>query len=68
MYRKFMTAKEKTRRSRVQHVVEARKRKEKDFFDLAKRFRDSNDPAKMKQLGDELGRYVFGQVPSGSKL
>jgi len=38
-----------------------RLRKERIFFELAERFRSSNDPAKMKQLGDQLGRFVFGE-------
>jgi hypothetical protein len=38
-----------------------RLRKEKAFFELAKRFRNSNDPAQVKELGDQLGRFVFGE-------
>jgi hypothetical protein len=38
-----------------------RLRKERIFFELAERFRSSNDPAKMKQLGDQLGHFVFGE-------
>lgn len=41
--------------------IEASKQKEKAFFDLAERFRASKDPAESKQLGDELGRFVFGE-------
>lgn len=41
--------------------LEARKQKEKEFFALAERFRDSKDPEEVKQLGDELGRFVFGE-------
>ncbi|HEY6305840.1 MAG TPA: hypothetical protein VI488_05185 [Candidatus Angelobacter sp.] len=41
--------------------LEARKQKEKAFFELAERFRDSKDPEEVKQLGDELGRFVFGE-------
>ena len=41
--------------------LEARKQKEKAFFDLAERFRDADDPKEVKQLGDELGRFVFGE-------
>ena len=41
--------------------LEARKQKEKTFFELAERFRDSKDPEEVKQLGDELGRFVFGE-------
>jgi hypothetical protein len=45
----------------VELGLEARKQKEKAFFDLAERFRDSKDPEEVKQLGDELGRFVFGE-------
>ena len=41
--------------------LEARKQKEKVFFELAERFRDSKDPEEVKRLGDELGRFVFGE-------
>jgi hypothetical protein len=41
--------------------IEARKQKEKAFFDLAERFRSASDPAEAKQLSDELGRLVFGE-------
>jgi len=41
--------------------IEARKQKEKAFFDLAERFRAASDPEQAKQLGDELGRLVFGE-------
>ena len=45
----------------VELGLEARKQKEKAFFELAERFRDSKDPVEVKQLGDELGRFVFGE-------
>jgi hypothetical protein len=45
----------------VELGLEARKEKEKAFFELAQRFRDSKDPDQVKQLGDELGRFVFGE-------
>jgi hypothetical protein len=45
----------------VELGLEARKQKEKAFFELAERFRSSNDPTEVKQLGDELGRFVFGE-------
>ncbi len=41
--------------------IEARERKEKDFFELAERFRASEDPDVAKKLGDKLGRFVFGE-------
>jgi hypothetical protein len=45
----------------VELGLEARKQKEKDFFQLAERFRDAKEPEEVKQLGDELGRFVFGE-------
>jgi len=45
----------------VELGLEARKQKEKAFFELAERFRDSKDLEEVKHLGDELGRFVFGE-------
>jgi hypothetical protein len=45
----------------VELGLESRKQKERAFFELAERFRDSRDPEEVKQLGDELGRFVFGE-------
>jgi hypothetical protein len=39
--------------------IEARKQREKAFFDLAKRFRNASDPEEVKRLGDEMGLMVF---------
>ena len=41
--------------------IEAQKQKEKEFFDLAERFRAASDSAQAKKLGDQLGRLVFGE-------
>jgi hypothetical protein len=41
--------------------IEASRRKEREFFELAERFRASDNPAEAKRLGDELGRMVFGE-------
>ena len=41
--------------------IEARKQKEKEFFELAERFRATEDPDQAKRLGDELGRMMFGE-------
>jgi hypothetical protein len=41
--------------------IEARKQKEKPFFELAERFRAASDPEQAKRLGDDLGRFVFGE-------
>lgn len=41
--------------------IEASKQKEKVFFELAERFRAATDTAESKRLGDQLGRFVFGE-------
>jgi len=42
--------------------IEARKEKEKAFFELAERFRSASDPDEAKRLGDQLGLFVFKDV------
>ena len=39
--------------------IEARKQREKAFFELAERFRNASDPKEAKRLGDEMGLMVF---------
>jgi hypothetical protein len=41
--------------------IEASKQKEKGFFELAERFRASKDTEEAQRLGNELGRFVFGE-------
>lgn len=45
----------------VELGLEARKEKEKAFFELADRFRNTDDAKQVKELGDQLGRLVFGE-------
>src|SRR5260370_14167496 len=45
----------------IEQGMEARQQKEEVFFQLAERFRVANDPEKVKQLGDRLGRFAFGE-------
>ena len=45
----------------IEQGIEAQKQKEKAFFELAQRFRAADDPEQVKHLGDELGRFVFGE-------
>jgi len=45
----------------IEQGIEASRQKEKAFFELAERFRTANDSEQVKQLGDELGRFVFGE-------
>lgn len=44
----------------LENGLEAEKRKQQEFFDLAERFRRATDPEEVKRLGDQLGRMVFG--------
>jgi hypothetical protein len=44
----------------VESGIEAEKRKQQEFVELAERFRDARDPKEIKRLGDRLGRIVFG--------
>ena len=44
----------------IENGIEAEKRRQREFFDLAERFRGEGDPEKAKRLGDQLGRMVFG--------
>ena len=44
----------------IENGIEAEKQKQRDFFDLAKRFRSATDPEEVKRLGDRMGRMVFG--------
>jgi hypothetical protein len=44
----------------IENGMEAEKRKQREFFDLAERFRSASDPEEAKRLGDEMGRMVFG--------
>jgi hypothetical protein len=45
----------------IEQGIEAAQQKEKAFFQLAERFRAASDPEQIKQLGNELGRFVFGE-------
>jgi len=44
----------------IENGIETEKRKQRDFFELAERFRDEKDGEAAKRLGQELGRMVFG--------
>jgi hypothetical protein len=41
-------------------LIENGKRKQQEFFDLAERFRRATDPAKVRRLGDQMGRMACG--------
>jgi len=44
----------------VEEGIEAQKRKQREFFALAERYRAATDPKDVARLGDDLGRMVFG--------
>jgi hypothetical protein len=44
----------------VEEGIEAQKRKQREFFELAERFRSATDPEEVERLGNEMGRIVFG--------
>ncbi|MGA3019341.1 MAG: hypothetical protein ABSF62_19625 [Bryobacteraceae bacterium] len=44
----------------IENGMEAEKRKQQEFSELAERFRNATDPKEIKRLGDQMGRMVFG--------
>ena len=44
----------------IENGMEAEKRRQREFFDLAERFRAATDPDEVRRLGDQMGRMVFG--------
>jgi len=45
----------------IEEGIAARQQRQKEFFQLAERFRAADNPEQIKQLGDQLGRFVFGE-------
>ena len=45
----------------IEEALEAKKQKEKDFFQLAERFRATDNPKEAERLGEQLGHMVFGR-------
>lgn len=45
----------------IEQGIKARRQKEESFFQLAERFRAADNPEQVKELGDQLGRFVFGE-------
>jgi hypothetical protein len=45
----------------IEEGIEAQRQKEKAFFQLAEQFRAASDPEDVNRLGDQLGRFVFGE-------
>lgn len=44
----------------IENGLEAETRRQQEFFALAERFRNEQDPQAADRLGDALGRMVFG--------
>jgi hypothetical protein len=44
----------------IENGIEAERRKQREFFDLAERFRSATNPKEVKRLGDQMGRMIFG--------
>jgi len=44
----------------IENGIESEKRKQREFFELAERFRSATDPEEVERLGHEMGRMVFG--------
>ncbi len=44
----------------IENGIDAEKRRQQEFFDLAERFRAASDPKEVQRLGDQIGRMVFG--------
>jgi hypothetical protein len=45
----------------IENGLETGKRKQQEFFDLAKGFRAATDPEEARRRGDQMGRMVFGE-------
>lgn len=45
----------------IEEGIAAAKQREQDFFQLAEKFRNAQEPEEIKRLGDEMGRFVFGE-------
>ncbi len=43
----------------IENGIEVEKRRRKEIFETAERFREAKDPEEAKRLGDELDRMVF---------
>jgi hypothetical protein len=45
----------------LEQGIEASQQREQEFFKLAAKFRTATDPTEVKKIGDDLGRFVFGE-------
>lgn len=44
----------------IENGIDAKARKQEEFFALAERFRNEKDPEAAYRLGNDLGRMIFG--------
>ena len=47
----------------IENGIDAEKRKQQQFFALAERFRNEQDPEAANRLGDELGHGLWRLMP-----
>jgi hypothetical protein len=45
----------------IETGLEAREAEKRRFFDLARRFKESSEPAESEQLREELAQMIFGE-------
>ena len=45
----------------IEEGIAAAKQREQEFFRLPEQFRSAQDPDEIKRLGDQMGRFVFGE-------
>ena len=45
----------------IEDGIAAAEQKEREFFELAERFRTASDPKEISRLGEQMGRFVFGE-------
>jgi hypothetical protein len=45
----------------LRNLCMERHMEDEKFLEVAERFRAASDPEQVKQLGNELGRFVFGE-------
>jgi len=45
----------------IEEGIAAAEQREKEFFRLAEKFRAAQEPEEIKRLGNEMGRFVFGE-------
>jgi len=45
----------------IEEGIASAEQREREFFRLAEKFRGAQDPQEIKRLGNEMGRFVFGE-------